>query len=349
MSALPASDGTGRDPVAAPSLLGAAKGRSAPIFGNDAASIRDLGDGIACFEIHTKMNSLRPEVLDVLEFAVDRGGRAFDALVIGNDDPRAFSVGGNFPVMLGMLERGDFAAFEAFTRRGQALVLRMKYAPFPVVAAAHGFTLGGGCELMLHADAIVAHADLKAGLPEVKVGLIPAWGGCTQVLLRAQTEPHGARGPAAALASGFRTIFGGTMTGSAREAQAAGFLRASDRIVADRDRLLGEAKRRAQDLLADGYAAPPRARIEAAGRSGMLGVVNTIRGEHAAGRLSAADLAMAEELAFLLSGGGEAVPRPRGEDEMMALECETLMRLVGRPGALDRMRHMLATGKPLAN
>jgi 3-hydroxyacyl-CoA dehydrogenase len=349
MNALPDSADAGRDPVAAPSLLGAAKGRSAPIFGNEAASIHDLGDGVACFEIHTKMNSLRPEVLDVLEFAVDRGRRAFEALVVGNDDPRAFSVGGNFSVMLDMLERGDFAAFEAFTRRGQALLLRMKYAPFPVVAAAHGFTFGGGCELMLHADAIVAHADLRAGLPEVKVGLIPAWGGCTQVLLRAQTGLGGPHGPAAALAIAFRMLFGGAMTGSAREAQAAGLLRAGDRIVADRNQLLSEAKRRALDLLADGYAALPRARIEVAGRSGMLGVVNTIRGEHAAGRLSAVDLAMAEEFAFLLSGGGEVVPRLRSEDEMMALECETLMRLVDRPGALDRMRHMLATGKPLAN
>jgi 3-hydroxyacyl-CoA dehydrogenase len=346
-----ASDGRKRSvqTVAAVSALAAAKKTGQRLFGNEAASLWDLGDGVACLELHTKMNSVAPAVFDAIEFAVAKGGSTFEALVIGNDDARAFCVGADLAFIVGMLARNDRAALESYIARGQDLFLRLKYAPFPVVAAAHGFALGGGCEIMLHADAIVAHAELAAGLPEVKVGLVPAWGGCTQLLLRAQQEPRGAKGPAAALAATFATIFGGAPSGSALEARASGLLRTGDRIAMHRGQLIGHAKRRARELLAGGYKPPARAQLDVAGLSGLSGLTNTVRGEHAAGRLTQTDLALAETLAGVLSGGGEAIPRPKSEEEMMTLEREALMQLAGRATTRQRMEHMLATGKPLRN
>lgn len=346
-----ASDGEGRDAsaVPAPTVLGAVKRAGSRLAGNEAASLWDLGDGIACLELHTKMNSFAPAVFEVIEYAVRHGGPAFDGLVIGNDDARAFSVGADLAFILGMLESNEMPRLDAYVARGQDLFLGLKYASFPVVAAAHGFALGGGCEIMLHADAIVAHAELAAGLPEPKVGLIPAWGGCTQLLLRAQHEPRGAKGPGASLAAAFATISGAAPSGSALQARAAGLLRSGDRIAMHRHHLLGHAKRLALELVAGGYRPPTPMPIEVAGLSGMLGLLNTMRGEHAAGRITATDLALAEALAHVLSGGAEATPRPLSEREMMRLERETLLELVQRPATRERMQHMLATGKPLRN
>src|SRR5690606_31769744 len=154
------------------SMLAAAKASATPIHGNDAASVWDLGDGIACLELHTKMNSFAPAVFDVLEWVIDQGAGHFRALVIGNDDARAFSAGADLGFFARMIEQQDWQSIESYLIRGQNLFLRLKYSPFPVIAAAHGFALGGGCEFMLHANAIVAHAELQAGLPEIKVGLV---------------------------------------------------------------------------------------------------------------------------------------------------------------------------------
>ncbi|RYD90132.1 MAG: enoyl-CoA hydratase/isomerase family protein [Sphingomonadales bacterium] len=208
--------------------LSVAKAAGRRMLGNDAASLWMLGDGVACFELHTKMNSFAPAAFDILEQTIARGGQDFRALVLGNNDPRAFSAGADLGFILGMLRDDEADALDRYIARGQSLFLALKYAPFPVVAAAHGFALGGGCEFMLHADAVVAHAELTAGLPESKVGLVPAWGGCTQLLARAQKAGDGPKGPVASALQAFSAILPGAVSGSARQAARMGLLRSSD-------------------------------------------------------------------------------------------------------------------------
>lgn len=332
-------------PAAGGLALAAVRTGSSPIFTNEAASVWNLGDGVACLELHTKMNSFAPAVFDVLEMAVEQGSNAFRALVLGNDDPRAFSVGADLGFFAEMIGSEQWQAIDTYLARGQELFLRLKYAPFPVVAAAHGFALGGGCEFMLHADAIVAHAELKAGLPEVKVGLVPAWGGCTQLLVRAQASCDD---PSAAAQRVFDTIFAGVPTGSALEARALGLLRPSDGIVMNRAHLIAAAKARAAALAEAGYEAPARATIAIGGPDVRAVLTGAVEQGRAAGRMTDTDVAMAEILAWVLTGGAETRPQAT-EEELMRLEREALTRLVRTPATLARIDHMLKTGKPLRN
>ncbi|GAA4522813.1 3-hydroxyacyl-CoA dehydrogenase/enoyl-CoA hydratase family protein [Chelativorans composti] len=328
------------------SMLAAVKAKSKPMHGNDAASVWDLGDGVACLEVHTKMNSLAPAVFDVLDWAIDEGPKHFRALVIGNDDPRAFSAGADLSFFARMTDEGQWQAIEDYLVRGQNLYLRLKYSPFPVVAAAHGFALGGGCELMLHANAIVAHAELQAGLPEVKVGLVPGWGGCTQLLLRAQGSGKDAL---ASTRMAFDTIFAGTPSRSALDARANGILPDGSRIVMNRSHLIGAAKDLALEMLA-GYAAPERARIAVPGSAGHQEIMAFVEGERAAGRLTDTDVRIASALLTVLTGGENVDPRkPVTEEDIMALERKALLDLIRTPETRARIDHMLKTGEPLKN
>lgn len=331
------TDGQGMAPIAAPGILGGA----AQIAGNGAARLRDIGDGVACLELATKMNTFAPEVFEVIEATLDRAGHDFRALVLGNEDPRAFSAGADLGFILRMIDEGGTAALDQYLQRGQGLFQRLKYAPVPVVAAAHGFALGGGCEFMLHADAVVAHSELTAGLPETRVGLIPAWGGCTQLTLRGQAE-----GAVAAALRAFDVIRTGAPATSARQAFGLGLLRAGDGIVMHRDALLPAAKARALDL-APGYAPPAQASLTPSGAEGRAAIAARIEEERAAGRMTQTDAAIGDLLARVLTGGDHTAPIT--EALMMALEREAFLDLVAQPTTRARMDHMLKTGKPLRN
>lgn len=345
------TDGSGRRAeTRRRSGLAEAKATKQPMFGNDAASVWDLGDGVACFEMHTKMNSFAPAVFEVLEEAIERGGHDFGALVLGNDNPRAFSVGADLSFIVGMIRREDWQALDRYIARGQDLFLRLKYSGFPVVAAVQGFALGGGCELMLHADAVVAHAEINAGLPEAKVGLIPAWGGCTELLVRAQQAGSGPKGPAATADAVFQTIFPGAVSSSALDARARGLVRGSDTIVMNPDQLHAAAIAIARETLRSGYQKPEPALVAVAGPSGKLGIMNMVHGARAAGSLSEHDVRVADILAEVLTGGpGGDLMRPMPEADMMALERAALLELVRMAATRARIDHMLATGKPLRN
>lgn len=333
-----------------PSRLPAPLSAAPVLAGNKVATLHDLGDGVACFTLHTKMNSFHPGVFDTLETAIERAGRDFRALVLGNEDPRAFSVGADLAFFLAMIEKGGTDALDTYIARGQKTFLALRRMPVPVVAAAHGFALGGGCEFLLHADAVVAHAELKAGLPEVKVGLIPGWGGCTTLLKRATEMKVGPGGPVQSARRAFETIFNGAISGSALEAREAGLLRDGDEIAMYRGDLISAAKARALTMLAEGYTPPDAALVPVAGPSGRLGLLSALSLEEQAGRISATDYAMAEVLAGILTGGAEGDPaRPMTEEDLMALERAAVLDLVGRPETRARMEHMLATGKPLRN
>lgn len=312
----------------------------APVLQTQGASLWDMGEGIACFEVHTKMNSMHPSVFDAMEQALEVGPQRFEGLVIGNNDARAFSVGADLSFILGMTRAGDFATLEAYISRGQQLYLGLKYAPVPVVAAMHGFALGGGCEIGLHADAIVAHAELAAGLPEVKVGLIPAWGGCTQLMARALAS---GQGPEDAARSSFAVILNGGPTRSAEEARELGFLRPTDRHVMGRNLLLPAAREVALGLVGSGYTPP--ARIEIA-RAGPVLIPELVARVADAEGVSPTDIALARTLAGVLCGASAG---PVSEEAMMAEERAALIALGQSEATAARMEHMLKTGKPLRN
>lgn len=323
--------------------LSPAKARGARILGNDGASLWDVGNGVACFEFRTKMNSLAPAVFDALEETLQRGGRDFSALVVGNDDPRVFSAGADLAFFVDLMRQEKWSELESYVRRGQQLFLGLKYAPFPFVTAVHGLTLGGGCELTLHADAIVAHAELNIGLPETKVGIVPGWGGCVQMLLRGQQTS------ATALPI-FQTILAGSVSGSAAQARDIGILRESDDIVMHRDHLLQVAKNRAVALAEKGYRPRERAQLLLAGPSGRQELLASVQARKDSGELSETDWRIAEKLAHVLTGGTEAGPnRPLTEEDVLKVERETVMELVKTRATRERIEHMLAFGKPLRN
>ncbi|WP_210191339.1 3-hydroxyacyl-CoA dehydrogenase/enoyl-CoA hydratase family protein [Mesorhizobium australicum] len=324
--------------------LASVKKSGGRVDGNESASLWNLGDGVAGLEIHTKMNACDMAVVEQVEQALNRVSADFQALVIGSDNKRAFSAGAKLDVFIALVKAGDWAGLESFVARGQAAWLGLKYAQFPVVAAAGGLALGGGCELMMHADEVVAHAELYAGLPERKVGIIPGWGGVTQVLLRAQERSADA--PTAAVKA-FDLIAGGEVTSSALSAVDAGFLRASDRIVMNRDRLLAVAKARAIELAVD-YAAPNRAEIAVDGAAATRRLEERIAGQVAAGGFTETDAGVARELARVVAGG-VANPAVLSELDLMRLELSSMLELARRPTTLERLEHMRATNKPLLN
>ncbi len=293
---------------------------------NTSARLHDLGGGVACLELRTKMNVCDPGVLAMVEQTTVLGIQgAFQALVIGSDNPRAFSAGANLNTFAELLARGDPAELRAFTVRGQQSFAALRRAPFPVIAAAWGVALGGGCELMLTADRVIAHAELHAGFPERKVGLIPAWGGVTQSLAR--TDPVRA----------FALTSSSAVSSSAFEAQTWGLLRPSDEILMSSRLVLARAIDVAREL-AGGYQAPPESPMP-------LHTGAPLDADWATA--SATDRVIVAALAGMLTAAvpGETVD----QDELMRREIEVALDLVVRPANQDRVRHMIATNKPLAN
>ncbi len=321
--------------------------RRGVVYENAGAALLDIGDGVACLEHRTKMNVFTPDVFATIGTALTEVPKHFRALVIGSDHPRAFSAGADLSVLLARIKAGDWAAIEAFLAVGQERFLALKYAAFPVVGAAFGLALGGGCEVLLHCRAVVAHADLTIGLPEASVGLIPGWGGCTQLLARWAREPGAVKGPLAPAAAVFPIILGARVSGSALEARDFATLGGQVTIVMSRRRLLETAKARALALV-DTPAPPPEA-LFLSGASGKSALMAGARSQAALGAMSENDLAIAEALATVLSGGATDPLVAMTEQQVSALEREAVLSVARRPATVARIEHMLATGKPLRN
>ncbi|WP_424830240.1 3-hydroxyacyl-CoA dehydrogenase NAD-binding domain-containing protein [Ruegeria sp.] len=324
--------------------LASIKKGSDKVAGNASASIWDLGDGIACFEVHTKMNALDPDATAMAAQVIDAVKADFKGLVIGNDNARAFSAGARLDVFVDFVNRQDWDGLREFVRGGQMAWHNLKYSDFPVVAAAGGLALGGGAELMIHANHVVAHAELYAGLPERNVGILPAWGGATQMTLRHQDLNAD---KLAGTEAGFRAVIGCVNSGSALQARDLGVLKPTDDIVMNRDRVLSAAKAKAVEL-AEGYTAPEKARIVAGGEALFDRLVAIAEAEKAAGRFSETDVGISTEIARVMAG----VNLPGAEcDELafMALERDATITLAQRETSQARLVHMLTKNKPLKN
>ena len=318
------------------------------IAGNSAASAWDLGDQVLCLEFHTKMNSLDAEVFKVISEVITLiPAKGFQALVIYNEGNN-FSVGVNLGQALFAANLAGWSEIGKSVKQGQDIYQALKYAPFPVVGAPSGMALGGGCEVLLHCDAIQAHAETYLGLVEVGVGLVPAWGGCKEMLLRWMNNPKHPQGPMAAVGKVFEAIGMAKVSRSAEEARDLLFLRPTDNISMNRDRLLADAKAMARRLAAD-YSPPTPPEIRLPGPSGRAAMKMAVRDLCKAGKATSHDQVVTSQLAYVLSGGEADPTVPVNEADVLRLERNAIMALLKTPGTLARMEHMLESGKPLRN
>jgi 3-hydroxyacyl-CoA dehydrogenase len=314
------------------------------------ARLIDLGDGVLCFEFRSKMNSLGEGVLRALRAAlekVEKGGYA--GLVIGNDDPRTFSAGADLSMVAFAAAARDWEGLGEATKFFQDTSMLIRRSPFPVVAAPAGLALGGGCEFALHSDHVQAHAELYMGLVEAGVGLLPGGGGTKELLFRFTREL--AAYEEADLFEGvkraFQLIALGKTSTSAVEAQAWGLLRTSDRISMNRDTLLSDAKRRVLDLAPD-YVPPAPMRVRALGREALGNLEYALWSFKEAGQASAHDVRVGRAIAYVLCGG-DGTPREVTEQDVLDLEREQFLSLLGTKETRERIEYTLKTGKPLRN
>ncbi|HEY4128973.1 MAG TPA: 3-hydroxyacyl-CoA dehydrogenase family protein, partial [Gemmatimonadaceae bacterium] len=314
------------------------------------ASVIDVGHGVAVLEFHSKMNTLGEGVITMVHKALDRVEKdGLAGLVIGNEDPRTFTAGADLSFILKLIAGGDWKTVEKAVEGFQKTSVRIRQSPFPVVSAPFGLTLGGGCEFSIHADRVQAHAELYMGLVEVGVGLIPAGGGTTEMLFRFASElvPYVEADPFEAVKRAFQLIAMATMSTSALDARQLGYLRERDRITMNRDRLLADAAARVLDLAPD-YVTPLPRTITALGREALGNLKYAVWAMKQAGQITDHEVKIASELAYVLCGG-DGPPRQVTEQDIMDLEREAFLRLLGTKQTQERMEYTLKTGKPLRN
>jgi 3-hydroxyacyl-CoA dehydrogenase len=316
---------------------------------NAGASLVDLGDGCGLVEFHTKMNALGGDAFSMLQAAVAEAKGHFDALVVGNQGEQ-FSVGANLMLVLLAVQEEEWDELDASIRQFQAANMALKYAPVPVVAAPFGLTLGGGCEITLHAARVRASAETYMGLVEVGVGVIPAGGGTKELALRAHDRCAGVEGadPFPFLKRAFELIGFARVSTSGAEAQRM-FLTPADSLSPHPDRLIADAKEVALGLARRGYrAGRPRTDVPVLGRPALttfrMGMHNALR----AGHISEHDARVGTEVARVLCGGDRA-PGLASEQHFLDLEREAFLSLLGTKKTQERIQHMLKEGKPLRN
>ncbi|MDP1702819.1 MAG: 3-hydroxyacyl-CoA dehydrogenase NAD-binding domain-containing protein [Aestuariivirga sp.] len=319
-----------------------------PLARNGSASVWDLGDGVACLEFHSKMNTLDPDSLAMVQQAVDIVGEGMRALVIHNEAEN-FSAGANIGLALFAANLAVWPTLDQLIVQGQSVMRALKYAKFPVVGAPSGMALGGGCEILLHCSAVQAHAETYMGLVEVGVGIIPAWGGCKEMLIRNQPGPHDPKGPMPAVMAAFEQISLAKVSKSAADAKEMKLLRKTDGITMNRDRLLADAKALALKMVADGYKSPDPIEFRLPGATARAALKLAVDGYALQGLAFPHDIIVAGHLANVLSGGDTDVMDTVDEDRVMKLEKRAFMALVKTEPTLARMEAMLADGKPLRN
>lgn len=328
-------------------LLSDVKLQNPAVLSNPSASLWDIGDGVACLEFHSKMNTLDMDTMTLIRQSIDKVSSDFSALVIHNDGEN-FSAGANLGLLMQAIHDSDWQAVEQLVKQGQQTYKALKYAHFPVVGAPSGLALGGGCEILLHCDAIQAHAELYIGLVETGVGLIPGWGGCKEYLRRWVMFPKRPGGPIPPIVKAFETIGMAKISKSAVEAKELLFLAHSDSITMNKNRLLADAKSIALSL-SPHYAPPQPAVYPMPGKTVKILLSMGIKAFRLLGKATDYDVEVSEKLAFVLSGDHSDITSPITEDDILTLELEAFMALVKQPGTLARLEHMLKTGKPLRN
>ncbi|MET3470920.1 3-hydroxyacyl-CoA dehydrogenase [Novosphingobium sp. 1529] len=318
-----------------------------PLLKTASAALWDVGDGVAALEFTGKMNALDAEVMKLIGQAIPLVAEKFKGLVIYNEGSH-FSAGANLGLALFAMNIAAWGEIEKLVAGGQQAMKALKYAPFPVVGAPSGMALGGGCEVLLHCDAIQAHAESYIGLVECGVGLVPGWGGNGELLDRWRHNPALPKGPMPAVAKVFETVSTATVSKSAAQAIELGFLRPTDQVTMNRDRLLADAKARVL-ALAEGYQPPEPPMFRLPGSGGKAALDMAVQGFRARGMATPHDEVVSGALARILTGGDADLIDTVTEDELLAAERREFTSLVRNPATQARIEHMLKTGKPLRN
>ena len=317
---------------------------------NSGASVHDMGDGVALLEFHSPANAVDADVIEMVYKALDLLDSDFDALVVGNDGER-FCVGANLFMVAMAVQSGDLNQWKTMHKYSQDMMQTIRFASKPVVIAPHNMALGGGSEMIMAGSRVVAHAELYAGLVEVGVGLIPAWGGSKEMVRRLVNpvmESHPNGDPLPHLQKVFEQIALAKVSESAKQAREMGILSSCDRIVLNRDHLLGEAKREALHMAANFTPQRP-GKVYAAGRDAYGALLLGIQGFIESGYASEHDALIARKLAYVITGGAVSEPGWLDEQVFLDLEREAFLELVQTPKTMERISHMLQTNKPLRN
>jgi 3-hydroxyacyl-CoA dehydrogenase len=336
-------------PAMAATVLRAARERAAIVKSNPGASLVDLGDGVLCIEFHSKMNAIGADTVQMLQAGVREAAKNFAALVVGNDGLH-FSAGANLMLVLLEAQDENWDELDLMVRAFQGATMGLRYADVPVVVAPAGLTLGGGCEIALHADRVQAAAETYMGLVEVGVGVIPAGGGTKEMTARAADSVAGGADLMPPIQKAFETIGFARTSTSGPDAMRLGYLRPSDAVTMNRDRLIADAKAHALQRVTDGYQRPvPRTAIPVGGDTVLAPLKLGIHLAWRAGRISDHDALIGRKLATIMAGGALPHPTTVGEQHLLDLEREAFLSLLGERKTRDRIQHTLKTGKPLRN
>lgn len=319
------------------------------LWSNSGSAIEDLGNGIINFEIRSKMNSLGGEVLDGLNRAIDLAEKEYDGLVIGNQAAN-FSVGANLAMILMMAVDQDWDDLNMAINYFQQSMMRVRYSSIPVVVAPHGMTLGGGCEMTMHADRVVAAAETYIGLVEFGVGVIPGGGGSKELTVRTMKEVIADDVKTNRLRDAFMNIAMAKVATSAYEAYDMGILQKhKDIVVVNKNRQIAEAKQVALQLAEQGYTQPIKEKVKVLGQD-ALGMFYVGTDQMLAGRyISEHDKKIADKLGFVMAGGNLSEATDVSEQYLLNLEREAFLSLCGERKTLERIQYMLQNGKPLRN
>ena len=320
------------------------------VWKNSACRLYDIGDGIAGFEWNTKMNSIGGEVLEGLNKAISLSEEKFNGLVIANDGPN-FSAGANVGMIFMLAIEQEYDELDMAIRMFQNTMMRVRYSSIPVAVAPHALTLGGACEMSLHADVVCAAAETYIGLVELGVGLIPGGGGTKEFVLRAGDEMHDEEPETITLKNRFLSIATAKVATSAAEAFDMGvFRKGQDQIVMNIGRRIATAKAAVLDLHAQGYTMPTiRKDVKVLGRSALGALLAGINGMQKAGYATAHDAVIAKKLAYVMCGGDLSEQSLVSEQYLLYLEREAFLSLCGEKKTLERIQSVLKSGRPIRN
>lgn len=320
------------------------------VWKNAGANLYDLGDGILNLEFKSKMNTMGSEVIEGIQKGISLAEKDFRGLVIGNESNEAFSAGANLAMLFMFAIEQEFDEINMVIAQFQQTMMRARYSSIPVVTAPHSLSLGGGCELNLHADKVVAHAETYIGLVEFGVGLIPAGGGSKEMALRCSDMYQAGDTELNILQTAFMNIAQAKVSTSAQEAMEMNYFQAKDQIVLNRSRLIAEAKQAAIELAENGYTQPKqRADIKVQGKTGMALFMAGISQMRLANYISDHDAKIAGKLAYVMNGGDLSSAQNVTEQYLLDLEREAFLSLCGEKKTLERMQGLLNGGKPPRN
>jgi 3-hydroxyacyl-CoA dehydrogenase len=320
------------------------------VWKNAGANLYDIGDGILNLEFKSKMNTMGSEVIEGINKGISLAEKDFRGLVIGNESSEAFSAGANLAMLFMFAIEQEFDEINMVIAQFQQTMMRARYSSIPVVTAPHTLALGGGCELNLHADKVVAHAETYMGLVEFGVGIIPAGGGTKEMALRCSDMYHAGDTELNILQTAFMNIAQAKVSTSAQELREMNYLQDKDQIVLNRSRLIVEAKQAAIELADNGYTQPKqRSDIKVQGKTGIALFMAGIAQMRLANYISDHDAKIANKLAYVINGGDLSYAQNVTEQYLLDLEREAFLSLCGEKKTLERMQGLLNGGKPPRN